>query len=394
MARVREINSLDELDGYRSAWRRLVAETPGVCFFQTFAWLEAYWRHFGGGDRLRVLIVEDATGEPLGIVPLRIYHERTRLGPLRVLTYPLHDWGVFYGPIGPDPAATLAEAFAQVRRTRRDWDVFEPRWLGGPRTDLRHTEAALRGAGMGAHPTVWTETAMVDLAGLGDWDTYFAGRTGSLRNNFRRRQKKLGRRGQLRFERYRPRGAKHGETDPRWDLYDVCERLAGRSWQAAMSFGTTLSSEAIRPFLRDVHLHAIDQGAVDLNLLWLDDRPLAFAYNYQLYGHVSGLRVGYDPEFARDGVGSLLWLLSIRDSFARGDWLYDMGAGSLESKRHYRTHIVPVFRFSHYPLATLRPNMLRMKRWADGYLLGAEAALALDEGTADRAWLEGEGVEG
>jgi hypothetical protein len=59
----------------------------------------------------------------------------------------------------------------------------------------------------------------------------------------------------------------------------------------------------------------------------------------------------------------------------------------MENKRQYRTHIVPVFRFSHYPLAAVRSNVLRMKRWADGHLLGGEAALALDEGSADPAWL-------
>jgi len=387
MSHVREINCIGELAGYRSAWRQLLAETPGACFFQSLEWLEVYWRYFGADADLRVLVVEDDSGNPTGILPMRLYLERSRLGPMRLLTYPLHDWGAFYGPIGPDPRDTLAEGLAHVRRKRRDWDAVELRWLGCPRTDLRHTEDAFRGAGMAAYPTVWAETALVDLAGAGDWTTYFAGRTGSLRNNFRRRQKKLAARGELRFERYRPGGSEVGEMDPRWDLYEHCERLAGQSWQAAMSFGTTLSSDSVRPFLRDVHQAAIQCGAADLNLLWLDDRPLAFAYNYHYRGHVSGLRVGYDQEFARQGVGSLLWLMSLRDSFERGDWLYDMGVGSLQSKRHYRTHIVPVFRFSHYPAASLLPNVLRLKRLADGYLLGADAALALDEGSSDPSWL-------
>ncbi|MDZ7618432.1 MAG: GNAT family N-acetyltransferase, partial [Patescibacteria group bacterium] len=272
MLKVSEIRQFDDLHQLRSAWSELLRQTAGASFFQSFEWLETYMRHFGDGMSLHVLVMGDPR-HPDGILPLVAYPEKTRIGCLRVLSYPLHDWGSFYGPIGPDPEGTLRAGIGHLRRSSRDWDFLELRWCGAPGTDLRHYDAAMQAAGLQSHATIWDRTAVVDLRG--DWATYFAGRPSSLRNNFRRRQKHLAAIGELRFERYRPRGEAAGDAEPRWDLYEGCEQLAGRSWQARACDGTTLSSESIRPFLREVHAAAVRLGAVDVNLLRLDGRPVA-----------------------------------------------------------------------------------------------------------------------
>ncbi len=103
MHSILEINTLDQLTAFRTDWGKLLSDTPGATFFQSFQWLEAYWRHFGAEKTLRTVIVleDDRT---VGIVPLIVRMEETRVGRLRVLTYPLDNWGSFYGPIGADPA--------------------------------------------------------------------------------------------------------------------------------------------------------------------------------------------------------------------------------------------------------------------------------------------------
>ena len=360
MTRVREINQIDQLADYRLPWRSLLEQTAGASFFQSLEWLEAYWKHFGAERRLRVLIVSSSAG-PIGILPLVVQVEPTKVGRFRVLTYPLHDWGSFYGPIGPDPGITLAAGLEHVRRSRRDWDILELRWVGAAGTDPVHTERAMREAGFQAYQTIWDRTAVVDLSE--NWNAYFASRNAAWRNNFHRRQKKLARQGELRFLRHRPDGCSRPDADPRWDLYDACERIATRSWQADATNGTTLSDESIRPFLREVHALAAEAGAVDLNLLLLDEEPTAFIYNYHYRGYVYGLRLGYDPARARDGTGSLLCGLSIRDSFQRGDRIYDMGVGSLDSKRDFQTGVIPIFRYSHFCPTAVRTQLLRVKRW-------------------------------
>ena len=184
--------------------------------------------------------------------------------------------------------------------------------------------------------------------------------------------------------RYRPLGRPHDDGSPRWDLYDACEEIARRSWQGAGTDGTTLSHDGVRGFLREAHEAAAAAGAVDLNLLLIDGVPTAFLYNYHYRGYVSGLRRGYDAQRSRDGAGNVLLAYALRDSFARGDTTYDLGVGSLGSKRHFQTRVVPILRLSHFPLLPVRAQLLRVKRWWQRRRRPASIAVGrVQDGTAD-----------
>jgi len=338
-------------------------ETPGATFFQSFEWLEAYWRHFSAGKTLRTLIVlED--DRPAAIVPLIVRLEESRVGMLRVLTYPLDNWGSFYGPIGPDPAAALKTAMEHIHRTTRDWDMIELRWMGAPGTNPLQAQNAMLSAGFQAYPTLWNQTAAVDFSG--GWEKYLAGRKGVWLRRMRQTEEKLSRRNRVSYLRCRPAGKQQGDGDPHWDLYEACETIAWKSWQASATDGTTLSHESVRSFLRELHSLAASAGAVDMNLLMLNDRPAAFIYGYQYLGRVYGLRRGFDAECSRTGLGSVLLWNTLKDSALRGDSIYDMGIGSLESKRHFQNCLLPIYRISHFPAAVLRTQLLRFSRWLKG----------------------------
>ena len=377
MTHVQEINRIEELGQFRADWRRLLAQTAAASFFQTLDWLEVYWRHYGADQKLRALIVS-SSGRPVGIVPLVVRSERTKVGTVRVLTYPLHDWGSFYGPIGPDPGAALTAALQHVRHSHRDWDTIDLRWAGATAQDAAETAKAMGVVGFQAYKTLWDRTALVELGDT--WEEYLAGRSSKWRNNFRRQERRLAEQGRVSYLRYRPRGALDGDGDPRWDLYNACAEIARRSWQGSSATGTTLSHPSVRAYLRDAHAAAARAGGVDLNLLLLDAEPVAFAYNYCWGGHVYGLRAGYDGERALDGAGSLLFTYALRDGFQRGDHTYDFGVGSLALKRHFVTRVAPIFCYSHFHPAAPRAQLLRLKRWAQQRLSEADKAAPLASG--------------
>ncbi len=395
---IREINKLDQLAALRTAWADLLNRTPGGTFFQSLEWLECYWRFYGPDGptpenlRLRVLVVESA-GAIVGIVPLMVASEPRRIGPVRVLGYPLHGWGSFYGPIGPDPTATLSAALEHIRRTPRDWDLIDLRWVD-PQSDHGATPQAFESAGLGFESQVWHESAQIEL--VAGWDDYWQNRKSKWRSNVRRCERLLLKggfntvgdcpdfaqsaeqngtvpfsetvlnqslsQGRLEHVRYRPLGAAAGDDDPRWDLYDACVSLAERSWQGSSTTGTTLSHAAVQDYLRAAHATATAAGAVDLNLLLLNDRPVAFAYNYHYLGWVYGVRSGFDSSAAQDGAGNVLMGKMIEDSFRRGDRLIDLGPNYLECKRHWLTHLQPAYHFTHFHPAGVRAQALRLKR--------------------------------
>jgi CelD/BcsL family acetyltransferase involved in cellulose biosynthesis len=354
---IREFNSIEELSPLRPVWRTLLDETPRAQFFQSLDWLEAYWKHYSGTQRLRVVVIEDG-GTITGILPLVVRRERTKIGSLRFLTYPLDFWGSFYGPVGPKPDEVWAAALDYFRSTPRDWDVLEPRWVGIVPEECCRLQELLREAGMEPVVTSFDSTAVIDL--VGTWDEYYNQRTAKWRNNYRRWSRRLAELGEASYLRYRPEGGQ--DCDPRWDLYDQCLALAQTSWQGASQSGTTLSHSSVADFLRDVHQAAARCGCLDLNLFYLNGRPIAFEYNYHFRGQVFGLRIGYDPEFKSIGAGNLLYARMIEDSFRRGDWRCDIGPGTLDAKRHLWTSVLPIYRLSCFRSLSLRQQLMRLKR--------------------------------
>ncbi len=371
MHTVRELNSSAELDQLRLTWRVLWGATRNATYFQTLDWLQIYWRHFGARQRLRVLVVESTEG-PLGILPLVVRRQSSVVGNLRELTYPLDYWGSFMGPLGGNPAATLLTGLRHIAQSRRDWDLIDLRWIDTAGSDHGRTPSALHLAGLAGRRTAWTQVALVDLEA--GWDAYWQGRRPRLRKNLVRFERHLNRRGPVELVRYRPLGAAVGDDNPRWDLYDQCVELARRSWQGNSREGNTLSHDQVRQFLRDQHLAAVRGGWADIALLYCDGAPVAFQYSYVNDGYVSGLRTGFDPELAVDGVGSVLMARSIADLIERGDRIFDLGPDYLPAKRPWWTRLAPSDRCLHYAAGSPRAQALRLARWAKAQMARRTAA--------------------
>jgi CelD/BcsL family acetyltransferase involved in cellulose biosynthesis len=361
MVKVVEINDLQELSQYRLLWSSLLPSTPNASFFLTYDWLEAYWRHLGGDQKLKVLIAY-AAGEPIGILPLCVRTEQYRLTKARVLTYPLDDCGTWYGPIGPNPSATLMAAMQHLRRTPRDWDMIELRWVADEATHGGKTARAMRVAGLLSEKCEYQTTSVIDVPA--SWNDFLAQKSRSLRHQFRRQLRHAFEEQGAEYVRHRPAPVRDGDGDPRWDLYAMCEMTAAASWQSDVTNGNTLSHERVRDFYRDAHTAAARLGMVDVNVLLFDGRPAAFIYGYHYDGRVSLMRTGFDASLGKEGFGSALVLRTIQDSTDRCDTFIDFGQGEREHKRRLRTRTEPTYRLTYTPLASWRSQTVRWTRWA------------------------------
>ena len=372
MTDIIEVNDADALDEYAGAWADLFSHTPGASFFQTLPWLQIYWRHFGADQKLRVLVVSDA-GSPVGIVPLVVRREKYRAGYAHVLTYPLDDWGSFYGPIGRHVDQCLGAALRYIWTAPRDWDMLDLRWedpdhhLSADGSSL--TQGVLRDVGSRIRTHVWKQTAVVDTQG--SWEGYLAGRNAKFRSGIRRSIRRADDVGKVTYERFRPQAGTSDEADPRLDLYDACADLAELSWQGSSDSGTTLSHPRVRQFLRECHAQAAELGMLDINSLYIDKRLVAFAYNYHHQGLVYGLRVGFHPKFAKVGIGKVLWAQSFEDSFRRGDTMYDIGPDTLEIKKHWLTRVIPVRGYTYYSPWSPQSQLVRASHWIQDAWTGA-----------------------
>lgn len=372
MPEVLEFRDLDRLAGLRPRWDALLKATDRANFFQTFDWLEVYLKHFGATRQLRALAVCEG-GQITGIVPLVLRTDRTAIGSIRALAYPLDDWGNFFGPIGPSPTETLEACLNYLRSRPRDWDVLDLRWIEGCELARSATRGALRAAGLGCSERLYYEVGLVDLAGT--WAEYLASRSAKFRENLRRAERRAQSAAAIEYVHFRPRGAACGDADPRWDLYSACEQISAVSWQGNFSEGSTLSRPDLQPFFRDAHEAAVRLGCADLHLLKVDSRPAAFLYNYVYAGLVYGLRSGYDPAYRSLSAGTLLLAQALQKSFERGDHTYDLGPEDIAYKQRWATRIVGSYGYSHYPAGDVKAQVLHWGRHLRDWLASAELAV-------------------
>ena len=311
---------------------------------------------------MRVLIVYGG-GEPIGIVPLCVRSEAYRVGKVRVLTYPLDNWGTWYGPIGPNQSTTMLAAVQHLRRTPRDWDMMELRWVADEGVQGGKTARAMRVANMFSGKQEYQITSLVELPT--SFAVYLANKSNSLRRQHRSLVRKYFETGRAEYVRHRPAAAAEGDGDPGWDLYAACETVAQSSWQSRVVHGNTITHERVREYFQAAHAAAARLGMLDVNVLMFDGQPAAFLYGYHCHGNVTTLRTGFDPSLG-DGLGSALLLKTIEDSCGRGDRVIDFGAGEGEHKRRLRTRTETTFQLSYTPLDSWRSQAVRLSRWARG----------------------------
>jgi len=365
MISVAEFNDIDRLRDLRLLWKELLGKTGGASFFQSLDWLTNYWRHFGENMKLRCLVVSVA-GRPIGIVPFIVKHTATHLGRVRVLTYPLDSWGAFYGPIGPHPAATLNSALRYIRASRRDWELIDLRYVDVNGTDRGRTRNAMRNVGLQSFTRHWNTDSLIELGP--NWTEFLAQLDPTHRKVYRCAEERLEQLGHVEYVRHRPGGRIVGDDETRDDLYDSFRSiLTSRSTDGRQDDGRN-RFQRIGEFLSDVHGDACRAGAADLNLLFLDDRPVCAVYNYVLDGRVETVSIE-SADDAPAEAGLVLMGRMLRDGCRRNDDVYVV-ASRLGNPSGWQTSTTTSARYTHFPVTVPRAQVFRLnqhlKRWFAG----------------------------
>ncbi|MHC2067734.1 GNAT family N-acetyltransferase [Bremerella sp. T1] len=363
---VREINDPAQLEALAGDWEKLHQQTPGATFFQTLDWLRITLRHFKREQKLRLLLVCEGD-ELVGIVPFTVRSERFRLGYLRVLSFPLDDWGTFYGPIGKDPVSIFREAMYYIRHQPRDWDVIDFRYLCEQSEFFPDQADLLQQQSIKFYRRPRMEVPVVQMAS--SWEAYTKEKSKNWRRSMKREKERAAQHGSLRYVRYRT-DVTEDKIDPRWVLFQQSHDVAEKSWQADSDIGASFCSPRVRPILRELHEAAAEKGMVDMNLLYLNDQPVAFLYNYYCRGNVYCLRSGYDASCEAKSLGTILLAEVIEDSHYRGDRQVNFGPGTQDYKLRFANSIQRAITFTHFSPWGVHTQVLAARAACDPLLPG------------------------
>jgi len=317
------ITELAALASIEGDWRRL-AEFRGNAFV-TPEWFFAWFEHYGAGAEPYVLFAPSLGGGQLvGVLPL----VAQRRGFLRILRFAGGNLGDYFHPVaqeGDDDRVAATFAAALVAR-RDEWRVILLENVDSTATwpnVLRMSSSAALCASCGP------VTAMpYAVPAEQSWSGYLTSRSANFRGELGRKLRALQRNHELRFRRTLEPGELKKDMRTFFSLHD-------RRW--APRGGSSSASETARAFHEDFAARALERGWLRLWFLEVDDTAVSAWYGWRIGSHYSYYLAGFDPEWSRHSVGTLLLAHTIQEAILEGASTYDFLLGGEAYKARFAT---------------------------------------------------------
>ena len=283
------VHVVDRLEPVREAWNGLIAN--GANIFATWDWNDLWWRHYGRGRRLRV-VVATCDGEVEAIVPLFFWSGR----PLRVLRLIGHGHGDRLGPICDDEPGAAERALRDALRAVPH-DLFVGDWLAGGRGWAQ---------ALGGRVLRTTGYPILALDGR-SWDEILAGNSPRFRKNVRQSRNRLERRHAVTFR------SPDADTLER-DLDTLFGLHRARFGEHE---GCHFCGE-YEAFQREFATLAFERGWLRVLLLELDGEAVAAEFGFLFHDVYFAYQGGRNPKWDRESVGFVVELETIRRTLEEG----------------------------------------------------------------------------
>ena len=361
MLKIVKINH-NELENYKDAWQELLLKSKIDNIFLTHDWISLCIRHFFMPQDLLILTV--FSGDTLvGIAPLMIKKYKYFGLPVKSVCFigtTISDRMDFILHGNKEEIIELIMGY--LMKIKNKWDFVDLEELSSQTGTVKAVETYLAGNHIinMLGPSKKSFYITMDNA-EGDISREFL-------KKFHRKLRKVNNRYpglNLSFKRYA------GDEVLEDNVFSEVSALENRSWKGDERSGI-FSKFSSTGFHREVFSKFSENGLIDLSVLNLDARPIAYIYNY-LYGkRAYCYNIAYDKKYANLSPGTLLILWTLHDSSLRDIVEFDFarGEGDWKSRftKDFRLHDrIRIFkntaysRFLYYLQSKVMPYMRKRK---------------------------------
>jgi CelD/BcsL family acetyltransferase involved in cellulose biosynthesis len=306
VARRIRLEPVPSLDSIAAEWSALALAGGNV--FSTPEWASTWWRHHGARFAPLVFACRDDEATLAAIVPLYVWTARRVRIARFIGTGPADQ----LGPVSaPGDRAVAAEALRAIGHSA-EIDVLL--------AELLPADKAWR-TSFGTDPLRVEASPTISLAR--DWESYLAARSANLRQQIRRRERRLRRDHSLQFRLAGDAARLQSDLDVLFSLHRArwgTDRSAFLPWER---------------FHRDFAAVALERGWLRLWFLDLDGRAVAAWYGFRFAGTESYYQAGRDPSQADESVGFVLLAHTIREAASDGMREYRLLRGSESFKQRF-----------------------------------------------------------
>lgn len=295
-------------------WNQLADALPHATLFQRYDWPRAWWDVLSAHEPYIVTMRENR--RLVGVAPLMKSREKfLRAFPARRLDVMAsyenrHDVCLFAG----EPGRAWGKLLPYLAG-RRDWDVLFLNAQEEPEAPDAVLPGLCRRLGCGVVDMRTGASPFLPLPATPE--EFLKGLDGKFRKGLRGAERKLAEAGPVRHEVY----------DSRVETLElVLERLfaVSRKGWAHAELTAIGSTEPLRKYYAGVAAMAQRNGWLQLHVLRVGERDVAFEFSLYYRGVLSNLKQGFDPELAAGSPGQVLKRYVVEDAIRRGAREYDM----------------------------------------------------------------------
>lgn len=325
------LTEADSFEKLRASWCELHDADPAASVFMSWEWQSAWWKHYGPGRDLRLVIARDDAGRVVGIAPLHIERQRVaRCTEVRVLR-----WGGTGGDTSPDDLDPLVDPSRSkdvVKALVRAILDLSPGWDVAILSDLNASNefwktlndmAAARFPRLGHDEPI--QIAYVDLPQ--SWDDYLQSVGGDRRYTIRNTRRKAETQHGIGFRVFE-------SGDDLSMIYDSLVELHRKRW-SARGVPHAFSTESYVQFHREAVIGCSRRGWIRFFALVKDEQPIAAFYCYNYRGKVFYFQAGYDPAHEKVRPGLVLMGHALEHSITSGCEIFDYLRGDHEYKNQW-----------------------------------------------------------
>jgi len=328
--RVTEVLDRAELGRLEREWDALLDDSParGTIFLR-HAFLRIWLDNFAPRARLRVLLARDGGGTLQAALPLIEQRQRLCGVPVNALVSASNPHSCRFDLLARDGAAASSAFFQHLAADDR-WDVLRVGDIPEGGNGWRLLDCFRRDG----WPTGTWESLRSPYVPLPSrWEELVSGLSSKLRQNLRRRRRKLEEKGKVTFER-----CSGGE-----DLEARLESgyaLESSGWKGRRGTAIALSP-ATRGFYTELARWAARENVLALRFLCAGGRPVAFHYALAAGDRYFLLKPGYDESLGDCSPGQLLMEEALKDCVSAGLRELDFLGPDMVWKRDWTESVRP-----------------------------------------------------
>jgi CelD/BcsL family acetyltransferase involved in cellulose biosynthesis len=285
---VETISDTEGLQRLEPEWKELLLESDVEHPFLTPEWIAAWWKAFGTGRKLHVLVVREQ-GRAVAIAPLMTSRGRLYGLPVRRLETIANDHTPRAGfLVASGRRETHGLLWGALIRSRPGWDVLMLKQVPGDSATLSALKA--HASRDGWLEGCWRASQSPWLTIDGDFNTYLGGLSAKHRANLRNRDRRLAKIGDIELET-----VTGGEALDEALAEGLKLEAAGWKGKAGTAI---LEAEDTRLFYNEFARTAAERGWLTLHFLRVAGKRIAFDYALTYGRRVYILKAAYDPAFA------------------------------------------------------------------------------------------------